>query len=132
MKKSALFILLAAALSGCDETEIAKLKGSYTGTFIYHSNAEAPQSGRVTVTFEGASYTSTRNPDYIPAGGSGTFEFKEKNTVRFEDQNIWTANFDWNLILKGEYAYEIKGDSLIITRSRDEVKLYEYRLKRDQ
>lgn len=129
MKKAALFILLVATLTGCDETEIAKLKGSYSGTFTYHS-PEAPKTGPVTVTFDGTSYSSTRNPDYIPAGGSGTFEFREKNTVKFEDQNMWTANFDWNLILNGEYDYEVKGDSLIITRSRNEVKLYEYRLKR--
>ena len=134
MKKTALLMLLAVAFAGCDETEIANLKGSYSGTFIYHnpSDAAAPKSGPVTVTFDGTTYSSTRNPDYIPAGGSGTFEFSDKKTVKFEDQNFWTANFDWNLILKGEYDYEIKGDSLIITRSRDEVKLYEYRLKRDQ
>lgn len=130
MKKAALFILLAAGLSSCDETEMAKLKGSYSGTFIYHS-PEAPKSGPVTVTFDGTNYTSTRNPDYIPAGGSGTFAFMEKNRVKFEDQNVWMANFDWNLILNGEYSYEVKGDSLFITRAHNEVKLYEYRLKRN-
>ena len=122
------------AMSGCDETETATVRGSFSGTFTAHGSPGGmpEKSGPVTVTFDGNTYRSTSNPDRVPAGGSGTFRLLDDERVLFEDQNIWTADFYWGLILNGEYRYQFKGDSLSITRYSGPAKIYEYKLKRDE
>ena len=138
IKKSIIFIFLASfALSSCsDKLEISSLKVTYKGTFTYHDQASsvAPQpSGEIVLTITENAYLSTGSPNRIPAGGSGVFELTEEGQIKFEDQNIWTADFDWNLILNGYYKYKMRGDSLILKKELNEgVKAYEYRLKRTE
>jgi hypothetical protein len=94
------------------------------------SVAPAP-SGPVEVNFSSDSYQSTGNSNYIPAGGSGTFHILENKNIEFKNTNMWTANFDWNLILNGTYTYKLKGDSLILSKeAASGIKVLEYRLKR--
>jgi hypothetical protein len=68
--------------------------------------------------------------------GNGTFKVIDTKTINFEDKNIWTADFDWNLILNGSYTYEAKGDSLILTKNLENSQntiynYYQYRLRRN-
>jgi hypothetical protein len=135
MKTILTLLLPLLFVAGCDKNELAGLKGSFTGTFTDHGNISAgipEKSGPVQVTFDGNTYRSTGNPDRIPAGGSGTYKLLDGTRILFEDKNIWTANFDWGLILNGEYEYRFKGDSLLITRYSQDSKRYEYKLKQDQ
>src|SRR5699024_9165897 len=88
-------------------------------------------SNPVTLKFiEGDQYQSSANPDRIPAGGNGTYK-KKGSTINFTDVNIWTADFDWNLILNGEYEFQQKGDQLILSAHKNEVGLYKYELTRE-
>ena len=128
-----LFIVAGAFLTSCEKDNIADLKGTYSGIFFYTnpvSSVAPPPSGSASVTFNGSTYTSTGNANHIPAGGSGTFEITDSKTVKFQDTNVWTADFNWGLILNGEYQYQIKGDSLYLAKYSSEFKVYEYRLKR--
>lgn len=136
--KPVLLLLLASfSWASCsDKLDIAKLRGSYKGTFYYHDQASsvAPiPSGPVSVTFTENTYLTSSNPNRIPAGGSGVFELGEDSSIKFTDQNMWTADFDWGLILNGNYKYKVKGDSLILQKQAQEgIKTYEYRLKRTE
>lgn len=128
-----LFLILPFAFSGCSKTDkkISVLTGIYSGTFYRHlllSSLSPAGSGSVTVTFSENNYTCTANPNRIPAGGSGNYQISNQE-VQFKDTNIWTADFDWGLILNGTYTVERKSDSLILTKITSTT-LYEYRLKR--
>ncbi len=137
MKSTLVLLLLTMGLSmpACEETESGNLKGSYSGIFTVHATPLTPeQSGPVQITFDGNRYRSSSNPDRIPAGGSGTFRFADKSRIVFEDQNIWTADFYWGLILTGEYQYRFRGDSLYLDRysGTGSAKICEYKLRRDR
>jgi len=127
-------IILLLATSSCEEKSDDKtiLEGTYSGTFTNWNNDPAANtvilSGQTTVTFTNNTYTSTGNDNKIPAGGSGTFKIEE-NFVNFVDRNVWTANFDWNLILNGSYTYSMKGDSLFLLKTLG-YNHYQYELKR--
>ena len=80
-----------------------------------------------------SSYNSSgngNNNDFFPAGGSGTYEMKGSK-ITFSDTNIWLANFDWNLILSGEYDYLINGNELTISANKNSVGFYKYELKKE-
>lgn len=125
--------------SGCsDKLDLNLLNGRYSGTFHYISPANLSRiSAPAEVRLSDGRFSSAGNDHNIPAGGSGTFVIKDKKLMEFKDENIWTANFDWGLILNGTYSYEIKADSLILTRYKEPCptcditpSLYQYRLKR--
>jgi len=115
------------------DNEISALNGKYSGTF-YYSNLNgifSPQglySSPVTVTFSGNNYASTSNSNQMPAGGSGRYKISGQQ-AEFKDTNNWTADFDWGLILNGDYSYQIKSDSLILNKTNSST-TYEYWLKR--
>lgn len=134
VNKSAVFqIFSLILLTSCSEKlEFARVKGTYSGTFHYFSNADSKQSANapVTVYFTQNAFESSAGGNYIPAGGAGVFTLLDGRRIRFEDRKAWTANFDWGLILSGEYHYQVKRDSLILTKGTEKQSLYQYRLKR--
>ena len=100
--------------------------GTYTGIFTV-TNASAKRSGKTTVVLKNGRFTCSGNPDRIPAGGSGDFTTKN-DTIIFNDENFWFADFDWNLILKGKYLYKYDGKKLYFSKKNDYA-LYEYDLE---
>ena len=102
-------------------------QGTYSGTFRIDAN-----SALVLTEFFLSSPNFT-----VKKGiklGSGTFKVENKMTVNFVDTNVWTTEFDHNMLLNGSYRYEALGDSLILTKilsTPDDGKTrYQYRLKR--
>lgn len=123
--------ILSFALTGCEEEILTKFTGKYAGIFICsNSGSSTRPSGPASITFDGNTYTSTGNEDRIPAGGSGNFEILNSQSVRFRDHNLWTADFDWGLILNGEYNYKAEGDSLFLAKYIGGLKVFEYRLEK--
>ncbi|TAI49558.1 hypothetical protein [Flagellimonas allohymeniacidonis] len=108
-----------------------KLNGTYAGTFtVAYANGDT-FSNPVTVNFSGDSnYESSANGDRLPAGGSGTYEMGSSK-IDFSDTNIWTADFDWNLILNGEYDLLANGNELIISVTKNNVGSYRYELTKE-
>lgn len=139
MLRTILAAALILVLSGCsDKLSLEALSGTYTGKFHYITPELSEKvTADAKVIFTERSYSSQGNTNKIPAGGSGDFELQEGKILDFKDENIWTANFDWGLILNGRYNYDIKGDSLILTRHIEpcpncsmQAGSYQYRLKR--
>lgn len=133
-----LFILLPV-LSGCsDKLTFSALEGTYTGEFHYISPVDTvKRTGPASISFKQQNFTSAGSTDRIPAGGSGSIEILDDKMIEFKDENIWTANFDWGLILNGKFKYEFKGDSLILNRYFEPCpaclsapSTYQYKLKR--
>lgn len=108
-----------------DNPDTTISEGKYKGTFTVTYNS-GKQSGRTTLVLENGKYSCTGNSDRIPAGGSGTYSI-DNGKITFVDDNIWTADFDWGLILQGQYDYQFDGRNLKIFVSND-VACYEYLL----
>ena len=101
-------------------------EGKYKGTFTVTYNS-GKQSGRTTLVLENGKYSCTGNSNRIPAGGSGTYSF-DNGKITFTDENMWTCDFDWNLILEGQYDYQCNGRNLKISADKNDVGHYEYNL----
>ena len=115
--------------SGMDEKESISIKeGTYSGTFTV-TYSSGKQTGTVKLILENGMYLCSGNADFIPAGGFGTYSIKN-DVIVFVDENFWTANFDWNLILKGEYGYSFNGKKLKFSAYKNDVGLYEYDLQK--
>ncbi|HEY0054071.1 MAG TPA: hypothetical protein VGB63_01835 [Pedobacter sp.] len=135
MKKSVILLLSVLIFTSCEKElgEEPKLEdGTYAGKFILKNIDPAANTVDIVVTtsitINGDNYSSTSGPNKTPAGGSGKFSVKYP-IVNFADKNVWTADFDWNLILSGVYTYKISGDSLFLSKKAG-YNTYSYRLGR--
>lgn len=122
------FLVTLFILVQCGRQNQANLPGNYEGVFILAENG-SNKKGQVSLQLRDSSYQSTGQPNHIPAGGSGSWEIRDSE-LKFRDKNIWTADFDWHLILDGSYRYDLNRDSLILQAVRANGKTYTYRLKR--
>jgi hypothetical protein len=121
------FTIFTLSILGCKKEKSQNLiDGTYKGTFKV-AYASGVQTGNTTITLKGGYFTCKGNENYIPAGGSGLYSFTELK-INFEDHNLWTANFDGNLILSGNYNYTFDGQKLIIFSQRTKESYYEYNL----
>lgn len=131
MKKIYIVIILFLIVSfipGCKKDKLPIQDGIYTGTFtVIYSNGT--QTNPVTVELKNRTYTSSSNANRIPAGGSGTFQIN-KNRMIFSDEKMWTADFDWNLILNGEYEAVFDGKKLTLSANKNNVGNYRYELEK--
>ncbi|WP_316768458.1 hypothetical protein [Pedobacter frigiditerrae] len=134
MKKLIYLLALIITFSACKKESTSNhFKGNYTGTFRTSLGTNKVITD-TEITFSDNLFKVNKGAKLA----SGTFKINNSKTVTFEDKNIWTADFDWNLILNGSFEYEIKGDSLILSRNLNTnpassylYPYYEYRLKRN-
>lgn len=120
----ALFIITIIATmitKGCDK-EIPEKQclpitdGIYTGTFTL-TTPTGVSTGDATIQIEGNRFSASGNANRIPAGGSGNFSLSDdRQTITFQDENFWTADFDWSLILSGNFVYSFDGEKLEFAR----------------
>ncbi len=134
MKKLIPPILLFAILFSCSKDEkypVVQLQGAYNGTFTYAGETLGTITNPVTVTFNNTEYSSTAGENRFPAGGNGTYSLHESgDSISFTDLNIYTADFDWGLILAGEYAIYEKDNQIVIERISRTGISYSYRLNK--
>ena len=102
--------------------------GTYKGTFTV-TYSSGTQNAQTTLVLKNGKFSCSGNTNRIPAGGSGTFSFDNKK-ITFNDENSWTAEFDWNLILRGNYDYTFDGKNLIISADKNGVGNYKYDLEK--
>lgn len=113
-----LLILLALiSIVACDKPRDAKPfpNGTYTGTFMRY-NQPGSQEAEVTLKFLYPEFEGRSNLDRYPAMGKGKYAMKD-NALQFANETVWTADFDWTLILDGMYIDQAAGDSLVFTKS---------------
>jgi len=125
------FVLVLASTACTDKDKIddTDLNGTYTGTFtVEYANGNS-YSNTVTVTLNHNQYVSSTGENRIPAGGSGGY-YLEGNKIVFLDENLWVADFDWNLILSGEYDLQLADKSVEISAMKNGVGFYQYKLQK--
>ncbi|MES2653658.1 MAG: hypothetical protein V4663_18105 [Bacteroidota bacterium] len=132
MKKLFYLSLLTLAFTSCEKEEnLPLLDGTYSGTFRTWVDKKQ-QISDFEVTLNDRRFVTNKG-----GAGLGPFEIGPRNKVKFADELFYTANFDWNTILTGEYLYKVQGDSLILdkviampTAGTDASVYYQYRLKK--
>lgn len=130
--KSILFVGFFICILSCgnsDDNFSTTLEGEYEGTFTVEYQNDQTFSNPVEVSFSGGEFSSSTGANRFPAGGNGAYNV-ENNTIQFTDENIWTADFDWNLILNGTYNYTINGNTLILSANKNDVGVYKYVLEK--
>jgi hypothetical protein len=116
MKKLIPLLLIAIIAVPACETDLDKLPdGSYTGTFQRQSPSGSGEIANVTITFSSNSWTGQSDKDKYPALCHGTYKL-DNTKIIFTNDCPWTAEFDWSLILSGEYTFELRGEHLEIIR----------------
>ena len=113
-------------LSSCDKTEQQQydLSGLYVGYF----HRTGMDTSLVSLRFTTDGFEGSSNMTNYPAICGGSYQLQE-NRIRFTDTCMWTANFDWSLILSGEYNVEITEATMRIWRTAGNL-MDEYILRR--
>jgi hypothetical protein len=87
--------------------------GIYSITHDYNSVFSFTESGPATFTFTDTSYHCHGEEYLLPPGGGGEYEIMG-NVMVLHDMVDHTAEFDWTLILDGEFNYSLDGNNLIL------------------
>ena len=95
------------------------LAGNYEGTFTKDCADCTTETSRVKINFDNSQFSGeTDNGHKLPAIGKGVYTI-DRSKIDFNNASFWTADFDWRLILKGEYRYELAGDVLRLEKAED-------------
>ena len=119
--------IIALLLFSCKKDQLQIEEGSYKGTFTVTYNS-GTHSGETILELKNGRFSSTGNSNKIPAAASGSYTI-DKNTITFNDENPHTAEFDWGLILDGQYKYTFDGYVLKLERIAEGIGKYSYNLK---
>lgn len=126
LKSIVLFICLACEKT---ESEVNIVRANYTGTFIRTSPTIKFSPAEVTLSLIDSTFEGSSNIDKYPAICNGTFSINA-DEITFNNECIFTADFDWTYILSGKFKYYYEGEELIITRSYEGSVTDIYRLKK--
>jgi len=131
--RSFFFIIFCLALFfiSCKKTTSNFIipNGTYSGTFQRLTDTGGPISN-VTITFSGNTWTGQSQYAKYPALCHGAYREKSADSITFENACPWTAEFDWSLILSGDYKIIISDKNLQINRSYSGVYSDIYKLTR--
>ena len=89
--------------------------GTYIGTFQRQVSGSGLISN-VTITFNRSDWTGQSQYAKYPALCRGTYKIDGADQITFENSCPWTAEFDWTLILSGEYKLIVSGNSIEISK----------------
>lgn len=84
------------------ETENGSLSGRYIGIF-YRTGGD---TANVALMFEANRFSGSSDKTKYPAICNGTFSLDKNGggfTFHVDNDCVWTADFDWSLILDGDY-----------------------------
>lgn len=113
MRTAVLSLLcLLLALTSCKKDHADPVSdGDYTGTFRRISLTGTGAASNVTLHLRGGSYSGSSDNARYPAICVGGWEASE-GQLHFWDGCVFTADFDWTLILEGDFDYSISGSHL--------------------
>ncbi|MCL2291147.1 MAG: hypothetical protein FWC34_10700 [Bacteroidetes bacterium] len=129
LKTVVLILVSFLFLFSCGKDKLEIKDGTYKGVFTVTYGSEK-SIGETKVTLNNGKYKCSGNFNRVPAGGSGKYSI-ENGKIKFQDENFWTTDFDWNLILNGEYDYTFDGKKLKISATKNDVGRYEYDLEKN-
>ncbi|MFD2034428.1 hypothetical protein ACFSKL_06475 [Belliella marina] len=125
MKAIKLFTILGliCSLVGCglmDGLNEQSLSGYYEGTFERFVDGNSAGVADVSINFEGFNFNGLSEEPRYPVICAGNYSIKRK-TISFSNTCIFTADFDWTLILSGDWRIEEAGENLTLSKSGGKV-----------
>jgi hypothetical protein len=95
---------LTVFAASCKKTNPAFfiVDGTYNGTFQRQTSTGGSISN-VSITFSENNYTGQSDVPRYPAICHGAYIVKRSDSITFQNACFWTADFDWSLILSGDY-----------------------------
>jgi len=128
---SLILFCLALSVASCKKTGSNAVipNGTYSGTFQRLINGGG-QISNVTITFSANTWTGQSQSPRYPALCKGAYKEKSADSVSFENNCPWTAEFDWSLILTGDYKIVTSGENLEMSHNYSNGYLDVYKLKR--
>jgi hypothetical protein len=106
-----LFLALSCSESDDSNDPQLELNGNYTGIFERNGNTSIVQLNLENGNFSGESET-----DRFPAICNGNYSISD-TAIAFENQCVFTADFDWTLILGENWSYSLTDEVLTLTKS---------------
>lgn len=123
-------ILLILFISCTSENSQHLLESEYSGVFTRVSQDAAHIPATVSLALKDGKFVGTSSSSTYPAICTGEYEINDSKII-FTNSCAFTADFDWRLILNGEFDYEVDGDVLLISRSYDANTLDQYSLTKE-
>ena len=115
MKQTLLVLIsILSVLSACNndsENLPLTVDGDYIGTFERNGT-----TSNVELNITNGTYSGESDTDRFPALCNGNYT-TSGNSIMFENDCIWTADFDWTLILEGNWDYTLNNNTLTMTKS---------------
>lgn len=130
MKSIFYFLIVSVILFSCsDEGGPNAFDGLYSGTFYRVRDGVKGETSYVTLNLLENKFNGTSTTIKYPAICAGTFVFNG-NELTFANSCMWTAEFDWTLILEGKFKATRSGDELTLAKEIDAQNGDYYVLKR--
>jgi hypothetical protein len=110
------FAVLLWFISSCNKNneQVYPLSGIYSGTF--HRNGDTSAPSHIQISFYNGSFSGTSDKTFNPAICNGTYRVFS-DSIAIINLCAFPAFFDWTLIFNGNYAFNVEGDSVYITRN---------------
>jgi hypothetical protein len=101
-------------LSSCTKDSTSRIhKGTYNGTF---QRSNSSQIANVTIVFDENTFRGQSNLTRYPAMCHGAF-YSLVDKIIFQDECVWTADFDGTFILNGEFIITLRSDTLELSKN---------------
>jgi hypothetical protein len=121
MKQLLYLLLITIFFVSCEKSENdSALSGNYTGTFQRSSPGGNSPKNQVSLNLNAGSFSGTSSDARFPAICHGSWEIRS-NKIQFNNACVWTADFDWTLILDGEFQYQLNGNHLKLWKVMGEI-----------
>jgi len=112
MRKWLFIAVVLTGIGGCSKEKFEKeIEGNYSGTFQRVAPTGLYPQQQVSLNLKDNSYSGQSGNARQPAICHGNWKAGYR-TITFDNGCAWTADFDWTLILDGEFKYELKGTHL--------------------
>jgi hypothetical protein len=112
------FAALALLIISCDDDTTDQpepIQGTYTGQFRRVSPTSDGRVTNVTLKLDDHSFSGESDLGRYPAICMGTYTITG-DKINFTNECVWTADFDWTLILNGAFEIEQEGNELVLTK----------------
>jgi hypothetical protein len=122
-------VILAGACDDNDSGRPVSIDGTYTGHFQRSTPTGDWMVANVSLELSDNTYSGGSDIYRYPAICHGTYN-QEGAQITFADECVWTADFDWTLILSGTFEITVEEGKVRLTKKYNDEMFDQYTLTR--